>query len=322
MRTFLFKRILQMIPVIMLVSVLAFMISYLAPGDPMDSYRLGDMSEEKIEELRAELELDGTLVERYVGWLKNVCKGNLGYSIIKYQPVSKLILDKLGNTILLMGTSLLLSIVVSIPLGLCAGMNKNKLTDNIISLISYIGISTPAFWMGIVLTIVFSLKLGWLPNVGMRTTGVHTTIDLIRHLILPSVVLSLSNTATFTRYIRSNTIAQLEEDYILTARAKGLSTREILFGHVLKNCLLPIITLVGMNFGNLVTGSFIVESIFGWPGMGTLGIVAINSRDYPLIMGFTMLSCLLLVFGNFLSDILYGVVDPRIKQEVDHARNR
>lgn len=319
MKSYILKRVLQLIPVVILVSILSFLISYLAPGDPMDMYAMGEMTDQQLEELSIALGLNGGVVERYLGWLTNVLQGNWGKSVIQYQPVTKLIGEKLGNTFLLMGTSLVLSIVISIPLGLWAGMRKNKLADNVISFVSYVGISVPSFWIAIVLVIIFSLKLKWLPNIGMRTTGVHTTWDLIKHLILPSVVLSLSNTATFTRYIRSNTIAQLEEDYVLTATAKGLSRVQILFGHVLKNCLLPIITLVGMNLSNLVTGSFIVESIFGWPGMGTLGINAINSRDYPMIMGFTMLSCLLLVFGNFLSDILYSVADPRIKQGVDHA---
>ena len=160
---------------------------------------------------------------------------------------------------------------------------------------------------------MFSLLLKVLPSSGIHTIGDDSLLDLIRHLIMPSLVLSVGNVATFTRYIRSATISQLEEEYVLTAKAKGVSQRGILFSHVLKNCLLPLITLAGMRFSSLVTGSFIVESVFGWPGMGTLGMSAINSLNYPMIMGFTMLSCLLLVVGNLIADLLYYVADPRIR---------
>ena len=214
----------------------------------------------------------------------------------------------------LMGASLVIALVVAIPFGLIAGTHKNKLVDNIISGFTYLGISMPAFWLGIVLIIVFALKLGILPSSGMRTIGVHSVWDIVKHGIMPAIVLSLNNMAVFVRYIRSNTITQMEEEYVQTAISKGLSTKQIMYGHVLKNCLLPIITIVGSRFGTLVTGSFIVESVFSWPGLGTLGMSAINNRDYPMIMGITMLSCVILLLGNFLADILYGFADPRIKQ--------
>ena len=223
-------------------------------------------------------------------------------------------MDKLPNTIGLMGAALILSVLVAIPLGLLAGYYKNHWIDNIISGISYLGISLPAFWFGIMLIIIFSLNLGWLPSAGMHSIGTTSTGDLIRHGILPTIVLSVNNTAVFVRYIRSNTIEQMEEEYVMTAVSKGVPKKQVMKGHVLKNCLLPIITMVGMNFGTLITGSFIVESVFGWPGLGTLCMSAINSRDYTMIMGITMLSCTVLLIGNFLADILYGFADPRIKQ--------
>ena len=213
----------------------------------------------------------------------------------------------------LMGTSLLLSLLISIPLGLAAGAKKNGLADNLISAVTYVGVSIPAFWLGIMLIIIFSMKLKLLPSSGMRTIGVTSTIDVIRHGILPAIVLSMNNMAVFVRYIRSNTIVQLEEEYVMTAVSKGLSGRMILFGQVLKNCLLPVITTVGSRLGSLVTGSFIVESVFNWPGLGTLGMSSINNRDYPMVMGITMFSCTMLLLGNFLADILYGFADPRIK---------
>jgi peptide/nickel transport system permease protein len=202
---------------------------------------------------------------------------------------------------------------VAIPLGLLAGYYKNRWIDNLISGVSYLGISVPVFWFGIMLIILFSLKLGWLPSSGMRTIGVTSATDVIRHGILPAVVLSVNNTAVFVRYIRSNVIVQKEEDYVMTAISKGIPPMQVLRRHILKNCLLPIITMVGMNFGTLITGSFVVESVFGWPGLGTLCMSAINSRDYTMIMGITMLSCTVLLIGNFFADMLYVFADPRIK---------
>lgn len=316
MKNYILKRIVQMIPVLILVSIFSFMIIHFAPGDPINMYIRPDMTEEEIEIIRQNLGLDGSIVEQYFAWLLNVCKGNFGNSVINHQPVATQIFNKLPATLLLMGTSFILSIVIAIPLGLVSGMKKNKLIDQIISIFSYIGISIPSFWFGLMLLVVFALNLRLFPVNGMRTTGVESVFDVIWHLVLPSIVLSVDNIAVFTRYIRSNTITQLEEEYVLTAKAKGVPKKRIMTGHVLKNCLLPIITIAGMNLASLVTGSFIIESVFGWPGMGTLGMSAINSRDYPMIMGFTMLSCLILIIGNLVADLLYSVADPRIKQGV------
>lgn len=308
-----------MVLVFAIVSMFSFSIIYFSPGDPLylytspavSSYK---MTDEQLDSMRESLGLDGNVAERYVSWAGKMLQGDWGLSVSNHQPVKDQILDKLPNTIGLMGASLLLSLIASIPLGLLAGYYKNRWIDNIISGISYLGISLPAFWFGIMLIIVFSLKLGILPSSGMRTIGVTSTADVIRHGILPVVVLSVNNTAVFVRYIRSNTIEQKEEEYVTTAISKGVPEMQVLKGHVLKNCLLPIITMVGMNFGTLITGSFIVESVFGWPGLGTLCMSAVNSRDYTMIMGITMLACTVLLIGNFLADILYGFADPRIKQ--------
>lgn len=319
MRNFVLKRLAQMVLVFVIVSMFSFSIIYFSPGDPLylytspavSSYK---MTDEQLDSMRESLGLDGNVAQRYINWAGKMLQGDWGLSISNHQPVRDQILDKLPNTIGLMGASLLLSLIIAIPLGLLAGYYKNRWIDNIISGVSYLGISLPAFWFGIMLIIVFSLKLGILPSSGMRTIGVTSTADVIRHGILPVVVLSVNNTAVFVRYIRSNTIEQKEEEYVTTAISKGVPEMQVLKGHVLKNCLLPIITMVGMNFGTLITGSFIVESVFGWPGLGTLCMSAVNSRDYTMIMGITMLACTVLLIGNFLADILYGFADPRIKQ--------
>lgn len=319
MKGFILKRLFQMIFVLILVSVFSFSIIYFAPGDPLYMYMTPGMTnhkmtEEELDDLRETLGLNGTATEQYVGWAKKTLEGNWGTSIANRQPVKDQILEKLPSTVGLMGASLLISLIVAIPLGLLAGTHKNRWLDSLISGFTYLGISVPAFWFGIMLIIVFALKLKILPSSGMRTIGVNSALDVIKHGILPATVLSVNNMAVFVRYIRSNTINQLEEEYVLTAISKGASKRRIMFGHVLKNCMLPIITLVGANFGMLVTGSFIVETVFGWPGLGTLGMSAINNRDYPMIMGITMLSSIILLLGNFLADLLYGFADPRIKQ--------
>ncbi|MDO4312073.1 MAG: ABC transporter permease [Eubacteriales bacterium] len=319
MKNFIIKRVAQMALVFVIVSIFSFLIIYFSPGDPLylytspavSSYK---MTDEQLDDMRESLGLNGNIVQRYANWAGKMLQGDWGLSISNHQPVKGQILDKLPNTIGLMGASLILSILVAIPLGLLAGYYKNSWIDNVISGISYLGISLPAFWFGIMLIIVFSLNLGWLPSSGMRSIGVTSTADVIRHGILPVIVLSVNNTAVFVRYIRSNTIEQKEEEYVMTAVSKGVGQMQVLKGHVLKNCLLPIITMVGMNFGTLITGSFIVESVFGWPGLGTLCMSAINSRDYTMIMGITMLACTVLLIGNFLADILYGFADPRIKQ--------
>lgn len=319
MKNFVLKRLGQMILVFVIVSMFSFSIIYFSPGDPLylytspavSSYK---MSDEQLNDMRESLGLNGNVVERYINWAGKMLQGDWGLSISNHQPVKAQIMDKLPNTIGLMGAALILSIIVAIPLGLLAGYYKNRWIDNIISGISYLGISLPAFWFGIMLIIIFSLHLGILPSSGMRTIGVTSAADVIRHGILPTIVLSVNNTAVFVRYIRSNTIEQMEEEYVMTAVSKGVPQFQIMKGHVLKNCLLPIITMVGMNFGTLITGSFIVESVFGWPGLGTLCMNAVNSRDYTMIMGITMLSCTVLLIGNFLADILYGFADPRIKQ--------
>lgn len=308
-----------MIFVWILVSIFSFSIVYFAPGDPLYIYMTPGatghkMTDEELDRMRESLGLNGNVVEQYMSWAGKAARGNLGISINNKRPVLDQILEKLPCTAGLMGASLVLSLVLAIPLGLIAGTHKNKLADNIISGLTYLGISVPAFWLGIMMIIVFSMTFKFLPGSGMRTIGVNSAWDVIQHGIMPALVLSLNNMAVFVRYIRSNTIVQLEEEYVLTAVSKGAGKKRIMYGHVLKNCMLPVITSVGSRLGTLVTGSFIIESVFAWPGLGTLGMSAINNRDYPMIMGITMFSCTMLLLGNFLADILYGFADPRIKQ--------
>ena len=313
MKKYIIKRLINMIPVLLLVSVFSFSLVFLAPGDPAAKYRTQEMTDAEYEQLKTELGYNDPIIQQYGRWLAKVLQGDFGVSDSNKAKVLPLIMTKLPATIGLMGASIIFSLLVSIPFGMWAGYKKDTIVDKCISVFSYLGISVPSFWFGIMLIVLLSLKLKLLPSSGMRTTGVDTMWDLIKHGIMPVIVLSIGKISIYIRYVRSETIKQLSEDYVLNAIAKGASRSYIMLHHVLKNCLLPIITLVGMNLGSLVGGAYIVESLFGWPGLGTTGMSAIYSRDYNMIMGTTMLSCIVLVIGNFLADLLYTVADPRIK---------
>lgn len=307
------KRLLNMIPMLFFITIISFILMHLAPGDPLQAYISPDMNVEDIERIRESLGLNDPIIVQYFKWLFNTIQGNLGYSMVNSKPVLNLIFERLGPTILLSGSALVISIIISIPVGLISGYKKNSIIDKVLNVVSYIGISIPSFWFGMMLIYVFSIKLNIFPSVGMRTIGVDTNLDLINHLILPVTVLSFYNLSVYIRYIRSSTIEQLKQDYVTTQYAYGASTKDILFKHVLKNTLLPVITIFGMSLPSIFTGAFITETIFGWPGMGQLGVNAIFGYDYPVVMGITLFSSAMLIIGNLIADILYAMVDPRIK---------
>lgn len=322
MKKMILKRCLEAILVLFLVSILTYAIAYFAPGDPADMYIRPGMSEEQKEHIREVLGVDGNLGEQYLGWIKQVVKGDFGVSSFDQKEILPQIVERIPATVLLMGSALVLAIIISIFLGLLAGYKKDTWVDKVICGVTYIGMSMPAFWLGIVMILAFSLKLNLFPTNGMNTIGVHTFGDTLHHLVLPVLTLCFANIASYTQYIRSSTISELEEEYVLTAMAKGTGKWQVLSRHVLKNSLLPIITLTGMSLASLVGGSFVIESVFGWPGLGTLAMTAINRRDYTMIMAFTMISCAALVIGNFLADMLYMVVDPRIRQGMRKANEK
>ncbi|NIF57454.1 ABC transporter permease [Enterobacter sp. Ap-916] len=314
MNNLLFRRLLQLLPMLLFISLVSFLLVKLAPGDPVQAYITPRMSPEDIERIRQSMGLDKPLPVQYLLWLKNLLQGDLGYSLIYHRPVLTMIGERIPATLGLMGASLLLAILLAIPLGLLAGAYKHRWLDHVLNLFAYVGISVPIFWFGILLITVFSVQLNWLPSMGMRTIGAEDSwLDVIRHGILPCIALTFYNLSSYVRYIRSNTISQLSADYVQTQLAYGATRRTVLFRHVLKNVLLPVITLFGLSFGELVVGAYVTESVFSWPGMGLLGIQAITSLDYPLIMAIILLSALMLIVGNLLADLLYRVADPRIK---------
>ncbi|MCC3376697.1 ABC transporter permease [Cohnella sp. REN36] len=313
MRQLIVKRLLQAIPLLFVVSVVCFGMIKLAPGDPVLSFVTPNMHAEDIERIRHNLGLDKPAYIQYLLWLKECLKGNLGYSLVNHQPVLDQILARLPATAGLMGISIGLAVLLAIPLGLVAGANRNRWIDKLINLIAYIGISVPLFWLAILFIYLFAIKLHWLPSMGMRTIGKESALDVVKHGILPCAVLTIGFLASYVRYIRSGTIGQFKEEYVQIQYAFGSKKSTVLFRHVMKHVLLPIITLLGMSMGDLVTGALVTETVFSWPGIGSLGMTAVRGMDYPVIMGITLFSAILLIVGNLLADILYGVADPRIK---------
>lgn len=322
MKKYCLSKVIQIIVMLFLISMVSFAIIYFAPGDISAMYVTPDMGPEQIKAIRAHMGLDKSLPEQYLSWLTSALQGNLGVSLANQSPVVPQILKRLPATLELMGLSVLVAVVVAIPLGLWAGYKKNTWVDHVISGFTYLGMSVPSFWLGILLIIVFAMKLSLFPTSGMHTVGNASVPDTLWHMVLPCLTLSLPSMAVYTRYVKSGTVSELAEEYVLTAKAKGTVHKKILRKHVLKNTLLPIITLLGMNLTSLVAGSFIIESVFGWPGIGTLAMNAIKAQDYPVIMAYILMTGIIVIIGNFLADILYGIADPRIKREIDRANGK
>ncbi|MBS4205211.1 ABC transporter permease [Lederbergia citrea] len=307
------KRLLNAIPLLFMISIIAFLLIKMAPGDPVRSFVTPDMNPDDVERIRKSLGLDKPVHIQYFLWLQNILTGNFGYSIVSKRPVLEMIVERLPATMGLMGASLIVSLILAIPIGLYTAVKKNSLFDKFANFLSYIGISIPIFWFALMLIYLFSLKWNLLPSMGMRTVGVSSAWDVMKHGILPCSVLAFQNISVYMRYIRSSTIRQLDEDYVQIQYAYGATRDRILFHHVLRNVLLPIITIIGLSIPSLVGGAFITETVFSWPGLGLLGVTSIFSFDYPVIMAITLFSSIMLVIGNLVADILYSVVDPRIR---------
>lgn len=308
------SRFVQCVLTLFVVSILCFALTKAAPGDPVLTYVEPNMSEEYIQTLRESLGLTKPLYEQYFLWLGRILQGNFGNSLMNKRPVLTQIMERLPATMLLMGTSMLLGFLIAIVLGLYSGKNKNSWLDKIVSLLCYIGISIPTFWFGIMAIYLFSVHFNLLPSIGMYSGDARTLGDLILHLIMPCSVLTFTNAAQYIRYLRSSTITEMSADYVMVQRAYGMKDSEILFRHVLKNAILPMITVLGMSLQSLVSGAIITEQVFAWPGIGQLAVTAVTQFDYPLIMGITMFTALLVVIGNLLADVLYAVFDPRIRK--------
>jgi peptide/nickel transport system permease protein len=312
------RRILISIPVLLGITLCSFVFVRLAPGDPVrmminPEYMAGG-AEDYIARQRALLGLDQPLPVQYVAWLAELGRGNMGYSFFDRRPVGDIIKERVWPTTELMGAALLLALVVGVPLGLLAAIRQYSLLDYASAVLSLATISTPSFFLGLAAIYVFSLKLNLLPTSGMFTAGSPRGIgDDLQHLVLPAAILGLNLAGPFVRYARSSLLEVVRQDYLTTARAKGLKGLTVVVRHALPNALIPLITVVGIQVPALFAGAVIVEQIFSWPGMGQLALASISQRDYPVLMGFTMVIAVLVLISNLCADIAYAIVDPRIR---------
>ncbi|MEM5477235.1 ABC transporter permease [Pacificibacter sp. AS14] len=314
------KRLLQAIPIVLAIIVLNFFLLQMAEGDAVDvlAGEAGSATPEYMAELREKFGLDQPLIIQLGVYLKNVVSLDLGYSFRHDMPVSQLVIDRFMPTLLLMTSTILLAVGFGIVLGLIAASGLNTWRDTVISIFALITYATPLFWVGLMLIVVFSLKLGWFPTSGMENFsmfyhGWERVVDIAQHLVLPTITLSLFYLALYTRLMRASMLEQAGQDYVVTARAKGLTERRIVFVHVLRNALLPVVTMAGVQVGALIGGSVIVESVFAWPGLGMLAFEALFARDLNLLLGIFLLSALLVVAVNLVVDIIYSTLDPRIE---------
>jgi peptide/nickel transport system permease protein len=317
---FVCRRLLQAIPTILVIAVLNFCVIQLAPGDAADvlAGESGGATPEYMAQLRHRFGLDKPKYIQLLDYMKNVLSLNLGYSFRNSMPVRDLILQRLGPTLLLMGTTIVLSVGFGILLGLLAATRMNSWRDNLISILSLLSYATPLFWVGLMLIALFSLRLGWFPTSGMETIaafyqGWDRVVDIAHHLVLPAITLSLFYMAFYTRLMRATMLEQSGMDYVTTARAKGLTERRITFRHILRNAVLPVVTMAGVNIGALLGGSVVVETVFGWPGMGLLAFQSLFARDVNLLLGIFFISACLVILINLLVDLIYFALDPRIE---------
>ncbi|MGH1590550.1 ABC transporter permease [Methylobacterium phyllosphaerae] len=317
---FLGYRLLLAIPVVLGIVALNFFLIHLAPGDAASvlAGESGAASPEYMEQLRHKFGLDQPLATQFSVYLLNMLHLDLGYSFRNDSPVGSLIVDRLWPTGLLMLTAFAAALLIGTLLGLVAATGRNSWRDAVISLVSLVAYATPGFWLGLMMIVVFAIRLGWLPTSGYDTVGADNegwdeVWDVGRHLVMPAVALALFYLAVYARVMRASVLEQIGMDYVTTARAKGQTEARVMTGHVLRNALLPVVTMAGVQAGNLIGGSIVVETVFGWPGVGTLAFNALQSRDLNLLLGIFFISACLVVVINLAVDLVYVCLDPRLE---------
>lgn len=302
-------RLVQMMLTLLGVTFLTFALTYVAPGDPVEMLlEVGDViiPREVIEETRKQLGLDQPFHIQYIRWLGGVLTGDMGMSYSARVPVAQKLMEALPGTLLLAGSSLFMMIIVSLPLGIISALKRNTLIDNGIRFLTFIGISMPTFWVGLMLLYIFGLQLGWFPIAGGEVE--------FRRMVLPAVTLAISMAAKYTRQVRTAVLEELNQDYVMGAKARGIPMSRILWHHIMPNACLPLITLLGLTIGWLLGGSAVIEMVFGWPGLGKLAVRSIEMRDYPLVMGFVLWIASFYMIINFIIDCSYHYLDPRIRK--------
>jgi peptide/nickel transport system permease protein len=314
---YLVRRLLGMIPLLFIITIVSYGVMQLAPGGPMSAYMHSqNMTAAQLKAIAHDLGLDQPAWLQYLHWVSGLAHGDWGYSLTSGEAVTTLILERLGNTLELVGGGLVLSLVLAMPLGVFAATHRYSWFDTLATLLSLIAYSIPVFWAGLMAQLLFSVRLGWLPTAGMYTEGAAWSLsDACRHLIMPVVVLGLALTAGWSRYLRASMLEVLGQDYLRTARAKGLPRQDVVLRHALRNALAPLVTVVALDVPYLFTGALLVEIVFSWPGEGRLFYDSLQHRDYPVLMGVLLVSALLIVFGNLFADLLYGWLNPRIRYD-------
>lgn len=311
MSGFLTRRILQVIPTLLIVSIIVFFVTRMLPGNPAAVMLGPQANAEDIARLTAELGLDKSIPVQFLQFLKDLVTFNFGESLTYHEPVISLILERFPNTMILAMSALILAIVIGVPLGIFAAYKQNSVIDYLITTFSLVGVSMPIFWLGVMLVLLFSVNLGWLPATGMGDFS-SDPVGFFKHLILPSIALSTIPMAEFARIIRSSMLEVFSQDYIKAAKAKGISQFVVIFKHAFKNALTPLLTVLGLQFSNLLGGAVLTETIFSWPGMGLLIVDAIEKRDFIVVQNTVVFIALIYVTINLIVDILYKVVNPKI----------
>jgi peptide/nickel transport system permease protein len=319
MGRYILRRLLGVPPLILGITLVTFVLIHLTPGSPVDNLVLNpEMKPEDLESIKKTLGIDRPLHEQYLGWVGQLLQGDLGISLKTFQPVRKQIFERLPNTLLLTTCSLVFALALAVPLGVLAALKRNSLFDYIATTTATLGQAIPEFWLALMLIIVFAVQFkAWglpsLPSGGTQTLpNGGDLLDRIQHLILPVIALSFGQLAGWLRFIRSQMLEVIQQDYVRTARAKGLGERVVVMGHAFRNAMLPLITIVGLTLPSLFGGAVVIEAIFGWPGIGSLALDAAGNRDYTVVMGTVLFISLITVLSNLLADVLYGVADPRV----------
>ena len=316
MWTYIVRGLLQAIPTLLVISFLIFSLLYVTPGDPVElifGTEDQSLSEEQRQIIMEEWGLDKPFLIRYKDFVVDALGGDLGVSYATNQPVFESVMERMPATFTLAAFAMILSLIISVPLGMLAALKHNSIWDSLATALATIGVSLPKFWFGLVLMIYFSLKLGWLPSTGSADLMTDGLGEFLKHIIMPGSALALGMAATQTRMIRSSMLDVLGQDYVRYARSKGLREKIVIWGHAFKNAMIPVITVVGSEIGSLLGGAVVTESIFSWPGVGRLAVNSISKRDYPMIQGITLLLCTSYLVINLLVDIVYAWVDPRIR---------
>ena len=315
MTRYILKRILQAVPLLLVISFIVFTLIHLAPYDAIDAQITSNMSQEEINILREQSGLNKPFLIQYVDWLGQILSGNFGHSLVTHNSVGEEILAKIPNTISLVLPAYVTALVIAIVLGLLAAANKGKWQDKLIDAVASLGIATPSFWIAMIFIYVLGYQLNLFPIIGMHTIGKEGDFgDFLSHFIMPYLTLTIVFFAELTRYVRSSALSQTNEEYVVVQQAFQATKTQIFTRHIIKNVLIPVITQVGMSLPMLVTGAIITETVFSWPGIGPYITQATRALDYPIIMAVMLLSATLVIVGNLISDILYSIVDPRIRR--------